>query len=88
VGIRWFIWLMPFVFSLLALSLLTGLFYRCGLRCAAFYLVLLGLGKYVVGDSATTAQDFTYAAFILVGLFLSSRERTESGIANYSSDDT
>lgn len=75
--IEWFLYAMPFVFLLLSICLLTGLAYRFALRASAFYLVMLGLGKYVVGDSATTAQDFIFAAFICVALFLSAREDHE-----------
>ena len=65
---------MPFIFLLLAISLLTGIAYRFSLRFGAFYLVILGLGKYIVGDSETAAHDFIYAACLWVGLYLSSKD--------------
>lgn len=76
-AVEYFLMAMPFIFLLLAILLLTGLWYRLALRLSAFYLVILGLGKYVTGDSATTAQDFIYAAFICIGLFLSAKEPAE-----------
>lgn len=70
--IEWFLLAMPFIFACLAFCLLTGLFLFPALRFSAVYLVILGLGKYIVNDSATTAQDFIYAGFILVGLYMAS----------------
>ncbi len=77
--IRGFLYAMPFVFSVLSVLLLTGLFLRPALRLSAIYLVLLGLGKYVIdfssGTTITTLQDFMYAMFITLALFVLSRER-------------
>ena len=76
--VEWFLYSMPFIFLILSICLLTGLAYRFALRASAFYMVLLGLGKYAVGDVATTAQDFIFAAFICIGLFLTAREDNEA----------
>jgi hypothetical protein len=70
--VRYFLIGMPFIFSVLSLCLLTGIFLFPAMRLSAIYLVLLGLGKYIVGDEATTAHDFIYAAFVLVGLYMAS----------------
>ena len=66
---------MPFVFTILGFCLLSGLFLYPALRISAIYMVLLGLGKYVSGDAMTAAQDFLFAAFICIGLYMASGER-------------
>jgi uncharacterized membrane protein YphA (DoxX/SURF4 family) len=78
VAIKAFLMAMPFILLVLSLLLLTGLFLRPALRLSAIYLVLLGLGKYIVdfktGVTATTMQDFLYAMFITLALFVLSKE--------------
>jgi hypothetical protein len=37
--------------------------------------VLLGVGKYLTGDSVTTAQDFLLAAFLCIGLYMASEDK-------------
>ena len=73
--VRWFLVGMPFVFTILGFCLLSGLFLYPALRLSAIYMVLLGLGKYVSGDAMTAAQDFLFAAFILIGLYMASGAR-------------
>ena len=75
--IRWFVYVMPFIFLGLAICLLTGFGARVALRFGALYMVILGLGKYATGDTVTTAQDFLYAALLCLGLFLTAREPGE-----------
>jgi len=76
--IHGFLYSMPFIFLALSILLLTGLFYRIALRLSALFLVLLGLGKYLVdfktGATMVTLQDFMYAMFITLALFVLSRE--------------
>jgi hypothetical protein len=73
-----FLYAMPFVFSVLSLLLITGLLLRPALRASAIFLVLLGLGKYLTdfrtGNTLTTLQDFLYAMFISLALFVLSKE--------------
>ena len=80
-GIKLFLKSMPFVFLGLSVFLLTGIFWRLALRLSAFYLVMLGIGKYVVdfrtGQTLTTLQDFTFAMFIFLALFILSREDSD-----------
>lgn len=80
-AIRWFLFAMPFVFLVLSIFLLTGIFLRPALRASAIYLVLLGLGKYLTdfksGVTMTTLQDFLYAMFITLALFTLSKEDIE-----------
>jgi hypothetical protein len=77
--IQGFLYAMPFIFSVLSILLLTGLFLRPALRASAIFLVLLGLGKYLTdfrsGNTVTTMQDFLYAMFITFALFVLSREK-------------
>jgi hypothetical protein len=77
--IRYFLFSMPFVFAFLSFLLITGIFYKAALRLSALYLVMLGLGKYVVdfktGMTLTTLSDFTYAMFICLALFTLSKEQ-------------
>ncbi len=85
-GVWWFLYAMPFIFSLLAVCLLTGLFLRPAMRLSAIFLVLLGVGKYIAGDHVTTAQDFLYAAFLCIGLYMASEDkqiRSEEDAAEY-----
>jgi hypothetical protein len=77
-AVKGFLYAMPFIFLILALMLLTGIAHRFALRVAALYLVILGIGKYVTGDPATTAQDFVFAGFCCLGLFLSRPEPSGS----------
>ncbi len=76
--VRGFLYAMPFIFLVLSLFILTGLFYRMALRLSALFLVMLGLGKYLVdfktGTTLVTLQDFMYAMFITMALFVLSRE--------------
>jgi len=77
--VRAFLYAMPFAFTALAALLLTGLFFRPALRASAILLVLLGLGKYLTdfrsGNTVTTLQDFMYASFITLALFVLSKEK-------------
>lgn len=75
VGVYWFLYAMPFIFGILSICILTGIALRPAMRLGAAYLVLLGLGKYMAGDSVTTAQDFLYAAFICIGLYMASEDK-------------
>ena len=74
--IQVFLIAMPFIFLILAICLLTGILVRPAMRFGALFMVLLGIGKYVTGDSATTMQDFVFAAMLCAGLYVSSREST------------
>jgi hypothetical protein len=75
---RGFVMAMPVVFIFLAAFLLSGFMFRAALRFSAIYLVMLGLGKYVTdfktGVTPTTLQDFVYAMFITLALFVLSKE--------------
>ncbi len=77
-GIRYFLYAMPVIFLLLAIPLITGIFSRVALRLSAIFLVMLGLGKYVVdfktGITMTTLQDFIFAMMICMALFIGSKE--------------
>ena len=79
--VRGFLYAMPFIFTVLSILLLTGLWYRIALRASAIFLVLLGLGKYLTdfrsGNTVTTLQDFMYAMFITLALFTLSKEPAE-----------
>jgi hypothetical protein len=75
--VKGFLYAMPFIFTILGLCILSGIWLYPALRFASIYLVILGLGKYITGDGATTAQDFIYAAFICIGLYMSSGRRDE-----------
>ena len=46
------------------------------MRFGAFFMILLGLGKYVTGDADTTMQDFMFATMLCAGLYISSREQS------------
>lgn len=76
--VRGFLYGMPFVFAVLSILLLTGLFVRPALRASALFLVVLGLGSYLrdfkSGSTLTTLQDFMYAMFITLALFTLSKE--------------
>jgi uncharacterized membrane protein YphA (DoxX/SURF4 family) len=83
-AIKWFLMAMPFILLALSLLLLTGLFLRPALRLSAIYLVLLGLGKYLVefkSGGATTMQDFLYAMFITLALFVLSKDDVPAQVA-------
>jgi uncharacterized membrane protein YphA (DoxX/SURF4 family) len=75
-AVRGFLFAMPFIFLLLAVCLLTGFFVRPAMRFGAFFMILLGLGKYVTGDADTTMQDFMFATMLCAGLYISSREQS------------
>ena len=77
---RFFLTALPFIFSLLAVMILTGLGCRIALRAGAILLICLGLGKYMQGPEGitTTANDYLFAFIICVALFfygLADRER-------------
>ena len=78
VFVKFFLSAMPFIFLTLSFFLLTGLLLRPALRASALFLVLFGLGKYVTdfssGNTITTLQDFMYAMFITLALFVLSKE--------------
>ena len=81
-----FLYALPFIFSLLATMILTGIGARIALRAGALLLVCLGLGKYMQGPEgiATTANDYLFALIICIGLFfygLADREREASAAA-------
>lgn len=83
IAIKGFLKAMPFVLLVLSLLLLTGIFLRPALRLSAIYLVLLGLGKYLVefkSGGATTMQDFLYAMFITLALFVLSKEDAPAAV--------
>lgn len=75
--VAWFLYALPYVFTLLAAMILTGLGTRIALRAGALLLVCLGLGKYLQGPEgiATTANDFLFALIICIGLFFYGLER-------------
>ena len=79
-----FVMAMPFVFLVLSALLLSGFLLRPALRFSAIYLVMLGLGKYVVdfknGVTPTTLQDFVYAMFITLALFVLSKEEAPARV--------
>ncbi|MGH9363367.1 MAG: hypothetical protein ACRD2T_15765 [Thermoanaerobaculia bacterium] len=82
--VRGFLYGMPFVFAVLSVLLLTGLLLRPALRAGAIFLVLMGLGKYITdfrsGSTITTLQDFLYAVFITLALFVLSKEPERMGL--------
>jgi uncharacterized membrane protein YphA (DoxX/SURF4 family) len=71
----WFLFCLPYVFGVLAIMIITGIFARPALRLGAILLVCLGLGKYLQGDVSTTANDFLFALIICIGLYFMSLER-------------
>lgn len=80
VFIEKFLFAMPFIMGALSVPILTGIFAKPALRIASFFLICLGLGKYIQNDIATTAADFTLALIIWLGLFTLGREdREETG---------
>ena len=75
----YFMYGMPFVFAVLSVPILTGIWLRPALRLGAIYLVLLGLGKYISTptDLSTTAADFLFALLICFGLYFLGQEAKE-----------
>ena len=71
-----FLYGMPYVMAALSVPILTGIFARPALRLGALLLVCLGLGKYIQNDITTTAADFLFALMILLGLFITAKDRT------------
>jgi len=79
--IRTFLGCIPYIFAALSVPILTGLFLRPALRCAAILLIMLGLGKYITSgnDIVPTAMNFLLAFLICVGLhFLSQEDAADS----------
>jgi glycerol uptake facilitator-like aquaporin len=68
---------LPYVMCALATCILTGILLKPALRLGALVMILLGLGKYLTNDIATTAQDFFFAFMICVGLYFLGLERAE-----------
>lgn len=80
VFIEKFLYAMPFIMGALSVPILTGIFAKPALRIGSFFLICLGLGKYIQNDIATTAADFTLALIIWLGLFTLDRgEKEEAG---------
>lgn len=75
--VYWFLFVTPFIMGVLAVPILTGIFAKPALRLGAFFLICLGLGKYIQNDIATTAADFTLALIIWLGLYLLDRDKRE-----------
>lgn len=73
----WFLYGLPYAFTLLAAMILSGIGTRIALRAGALLLVCLGLGKYLQGPDgiATTANDFLFALIICIGLFFYGLEK-------------
>ena len=73
--IKGFLTAMPYVMCGLSVCILTGILLKTALRIGALLLVMLGLGKYLQNDVATTANDFLFALMICIGLYFLARER-------------
>lgn len=79
---------MPYVMTALAVCILTGVLLRLALRVGALFLVILGLGKYLQNDVATTAADFSFALMICIGLyFLSLQKKPKTALAPTSNEE-
>lgn len=79
---------MPYIMTALAVCILTGILLRLALRVGALFLVILGLGKYLQNDVATTAADFSFALMICIGLyFLSLQKQKETAPAPASNEE-
>jgi hypothetical protein len=72
---KYFLLGLPYVLTALSVPILTGIFLRPSLRLGAVLLVILGLGKYLQNDVATTAADFLFALIICIGLYFLSLDR-------------
>ena len=66
----------PFAFAILAVPILTGLFLKPALRLSAIFLVMLGVGQYVIKapDLSGTVYDFILACLICIGLYVRGQE--------------
>lgn len=71
----YFLYATPYILAGITVLVLTGVLLRPALRLAALMFVCLGLGKYLQGDIATTANDFFFAFLVCVGLFFLSLEK-------------
>ena len=72
----------PYVFAILSVPILTGIFVRPALRLGAVLLVLLGLGKYITSgqDISGTTYNFILAFLMCVGLyFLGQEDQAKEG---------
>lgn len=79
---QFFLGCVPFIFTALSIPILTGLFLRPALRAGAFFLILLGLGKYIATgrtDITPTAMNFLLAFLICFGLYFLSQEDEAAG---------
>ena len=78
----YFLLALPFIFCILSVPILLGLFLRPALRLAAILMVLLGLGNYIIKapDVTMTMQDFFLAFLICVALFFLGQTRHKSEI--------
>ena len=65
----------PYIFCALSVCILTGIFLRPALRLGAIMMILLGLGKYLTNDVATTADDFLFALIICIGLYFLGQQK-------------
>ena len=70
---------LPYLMCGLSVCILTGIFLRPALRLGAILFILLGLGKYIQNDVATTANDFLFALIICIGLYFLSLEKKPRG---------
>ena len=75
----YFLFCLPFIFTLLSVPILLGVFLKPALRSGALLLVALGLGKYISDgkDLSTTANDFFFAFLICVGLYFMSQQQDQ-----------
>ena len=79
--IRAFLGCVPYIFTILSVPILIGLFHRQALRIGALFLILLGLGKYITSgnDIIPTAMNFMLAFMICFGLhFLGQEDQADS----------
>ena len=73
---------LPFLFAILSVPILTGIFIRPGFRLSAFLLVCLGIGSYIGGGKPdTTSYDFLFAFLLCIGLHYMAQGKDEAAEA-------
>jgi hypothetical protein len=71
---------LPFLFAILSVPILTGIWIRPALRLSALLFVMLGIGSYIGGGKPeATSYDFLFAFLICFGLhYLGQPKQVES----------
>lgn len=79
----YFMCALPYIFAVLAVPFLTGIFLRPAMRLSALLLVSLGVGSYVGATGLdTTAHDFFFAFLLCFGLHYTAQREEEAEVVD------